>query len=90
MEIVRNQFEKEKELESSSQSENEEEKGNDKDKNIKKINREENVEKLKKLYKEHRDKENDLEKNINIYKDAVQKMKKGEKINIEEIKKKIE
>ena len=90
LEIVRNQFEKEKELESSSQSENEEEKGNDKDKNITKINREENVEKLKKLYKEHRDKENDLEKNINIYKDAVQKMKKGEKINIEEIKKKIE
>ena len=54
--------------------------------NINKGNSDEYVNKLKEIYQENRDKENELEKYLFLYQEAIQKMNNGENINIEEIR----
>ena len=54
--------------------------------NINKGNSNEYVNKLKEIYQENRDKENELEKYLFLYQEAIQKMNNGENINIEEIR----
>ena len=53
------------------------------------INGEENISRLQKIYTQNKKKENELEKNLFLYQEAIQKMNDGEKVNIEEIKNKI-
>ena len=64
---------------------------NDKKYNIdnKVINNEEKINDLKKIYQENRDKENELEKYLSSYQEAIQKMNKGDNINIDNIRKNI-
>ena len=50
------------------------------------INSEEYIEKLKKIYQENKEKENELEQNLFLYQGAIQKMNNGENVNIEEIR----
>ena len=50
------------------------------------INNEEYIEKLKKIYQENKEKENELEQNLFLYQGAIQKMNNGENVNIEEIR----
>ena len=50
------------------------------------INSEEYIEKLKKIYQENKEKENELEQNLFLYQRAIQKMNNGENVNIEEIR----
>ena len=45
--------------------------------------------KLKNIYNQHKDKENDLEKHLFLYQEAIEKMNKGENVDINEIKNKI-
>ena len=56
------------------------------DNNINKENNEEYIKKLKEIYQENRDKENELEKYLFLYQGAIQKMNNGENVNIEEIR----
>ena len=61
-------------------------------KNINNVNKRENIYELKKIYEENKDKENELEQNLFLYQEAIQKINKGENTdnnNIEEIKNKI-
>ena len=51
-----------------------------------KENNEEYINKLKAVYQENRDKENELEKYLFLYQEAIQKMNNGENINIEDIR----
>ena len=51
-----------------------------------KENNEEYINKLKEIYQENRDKENELEKYLFLYQEAIQKMNNGENINIEDIR----
>ena len=53
------------------------------------MNDEEKVSELKKIYQENRDKENELEKYLSSYQEAIQKMNNGENIDIDEIRKNI-
>ena len=50
---------------------------------------EDNINKIKNIYKQNKDKENDLEKYLFLYQEAIEKLNKGEKVNIKEIKDKI-
>ena len=54
--------------------------------NSNQINSEEYIEKLKKIYQENKEKENELEQNLFLYQGAIQKMNNGENVNIEEIR----
>ena len=54
--------------------------------NIIKENSEDYINKLKEVYQENRDKENELEKYLFLYQEAIQKMNNGENINIEDIR----
>ena len=54
-------------------------------KNNNDINNEENLNKIKKLYQENKDKENELAKNLSLYQEAIKKMNNGEKVNIKQI-----
>ena len=54
--------------------------------NVNKENSEEYINKLKEIYQENRDKENELEKYLFLYQEAIQKMNTGENINIEDIR----
>ena len=54
--------------------------------NINKGNNDEYINKLKEIYQENRDKENELEKYLFLYQEAIQKMSNGENINIEDIR----
>ena len=56
------------------------------DNNINKENNEEYIKKLKEIYQENRDKENELEKYLFLYQEAIQKMNNGENVNIEDIR----
>ena len=56
------------------------------DTNAIKMNNEEYINKLKEIYQENRDKENELEKYLFLYQEAIQKMNNGENINIEDIR----
>ena len=56
------------------------------DNNINKENSEEYIKKLKEIYQENRDKENELEKYLFLYQEAIQKMNNGENVNIEDIR----
>ena len=47
------------------------------------------INKVKDIYKQNKDKENDLEKYLFLYQEAIEKLNKGEKVNIKEIKDKI-
>ena len=51
-----------------------------------KENNEDYINKLKEVYQENRDKENELEKYLFLYQEAIQKMNNGENINIEDIR----
>ena len=50
------------------------------------INGEKNINRLQKIYIKNKKRENDLEKNLFLYQEAIQKMNTGENINLEEIK----
>ena len=50
------------------------------------INTEEYINKLKEIYQENREKENELEKHLFLYQEAIQKMNNGENVNIDEIR----
>ena len=52
-------------------------------------NKSEKINKLKIIYEQNRKKENELEENLILYKEAIEKKNNGENINIEEIKNKI-
>lgn len=54
--------------------------------NVVKENNEEYINKLKEVYQENREKENQLEKYLFLYQEAIQKMNNGENINIEDIR----
>ena len=54
--------------------------------NVVKENNEEYINKLKEVYQENREKENELEKYLFLYQEAIQKMNNGENINIEDIR----
>ena len=51
-----------------------------------KENNEDYIKKLKEIYQENRDKENELEKYLFLYQEAIQKMNNGENVNIEDIR----
>jgi len=53
--------------------------------NIKESN-EEYINRLKEIYQENREKENELEKYLFLYQEAIQKMNNGENVNIEDIR----
>ena len=51
-----------------------------------KENNEEYINRLKEIYQENREKENELEKYLFLYQEAIQKMNNGENVNIEDIR----
>ena len=57
--------------------------------NLKNYNCDEKINKLKIIYEKNRKKEKELEDNLILYQEAVEKLNNGEKINLEEIKNKI-
>lgn len=59
---------------------------NNNEKNKSSINDEENINKLKQLYQENKDKENELEHQMFLFQDAIQRMNNGENIDIKEIR----
>ena len=59
---------------------------NNNEKNKNSINDEENINKLKQLYQENKDKENELEYQMFLFQDAIQRMNNGENIDIKEIR----
>ena len=54
--------------------------------NLNKYNNEEYINKLKKTYQENKDIENELEQNLFLFQEAIQKMNNGENIDIEQIR----
>ena len=53
------------------------------------LSHEEKINDLKKIYQENRDKENELEKYLSLYQEAINKMNNGNNINIDNIRKNI-